>query len=61
MAHALQLTTVAEGVETAEQASFLCEQGCDDLQGYPICPPLNGAAMEGWLAQRQRSQVAASA
>lgn len=61
MAHALQITTVAEGVETAEQASFLREQGCDDLQGYLICPPLNAAAMEGWLAQRQPSRVAAPA
>ena len=61
MAHALQLTTVAEGVETPEQLHFLREQGCDDVQGDLICPPLNGKALDGWLAQRQPSRTAARA
>ena len=34
MAHSLQLGVVAEGVETAEQAEYLRELECDDLQGY---------------------------
>jgi hypothetical protein len=34
MAHALDKRVVAEGVETAEQAAFLRELGCDELQGY---------------------------
>ncbi|MBY0439495.1 MAG: EAL domain-containing protein, partial [Burkholderiales bacterium] len=50
MAHALQLATVAEGVETAEQFAFLRDQGCDDLQGYLICPPLNRDAIGDWLS-----------
>ncbi|MCE2948300.1 MAG: putative bifunctional diguanylate cyclase/phosphodiesterase [bacterium] len=53
MAHALQLTTVAEGVETVQQVRFLRDCGCDDLQGYLICPPLNGDAMNDWLSSRQ--------
>ena len=46
MAGALGLRVVAEGVETAEQLSTLCEFGCDCIQGYyfsrPV-PPDNAA------------------
>ncbi len=34
MARQLELKTVAEGVETPEQARFLIENGCDMLQGF---------------------------
>lgn len=40
MAHALDLTVVAEGVETPEQRLFLQAYRCDRLQGYWLSHPL---------------------
>jgi diguanylate cyclase (GGDEF)-like protein/PAS domain S-box-containing protein len=40
LAHTLELSVVAEGVETAEQLAFLIEHGCDFAQGYHLAPPL---------------------
>lgn len=34
LAHSLDLTLVAEGVETAEQLAFLKEHGCESYQGW---------------------------
>jgi diguanylate cyclase (GGDEF)-like protein len=34
MAHSLRLKVVAEGVESEAQLSFLCGQGCDEIQGH---------------------------
>jgi diguanylate cyclase (GGDEF)-like protein/PAS domain S-box-containing protein len=41
LGHGLNLTVIAEGVETVSQASFLCKHGCDGIQGFLICEPLD--------------------
>ena len=41
MAHSLGLNVVAEGVETVEQLNYLREQGCDEIQGFWLSPPLD--------------------
>jgi diguanylate cyclase (GGDEF)-like protein/PAS domain S-box-containing protein len=40
LGHGLEMSIVAEGVETQEQLSFLAEEGCDAVQGYFIGKPL---------------------
>ena len=40
MAHALDMTVVAEGVETLEQVQLLRDLGCDEMQGYYISRPV---------------------
>ena len=39
LAHNLELTVVAEGVETGQQLMFLRASGCEEVQGYLISPP----------------------
>jgi diguanylate cyclase (GGDEF)-like protein/PAS domain S-box-containing protein len=40
LGHGLEMSIVAEGVETAEQLVFLSDEGCDAVQGYLIGKPL---------------------
>ena len=40
LAHGLDMSVVAEGVETLEQLSFLVSEDCDAVQGYLIGKPL---------------------
>ena len=39
LAHELDMTVVAEGVETPEQLARLAEYGCDVAQGYLLGRP----------------------
>jgi len=40
LGHRLDLTVVAEGVETAEERAFLTGEGCDAIQGFLFSRPL---------------------
>jgi len=50
LAHALGLSVVAEGVETAEQRDILIDLDCDELQGYLFARPMTAAALLAWTA-----------
>lgn len=49
MGHSLGMSIIAEGVETAEQAEFLREHGCDRLQGYLFSAPADLARIRDLL------------
>jgi diguanylate cyclase (GGDEF)-like protein/PAS domain S-box-containing protein len=53
MARTLNLKTIAEGVETDAQHQFLRREGCDMMQGYRFCRPMDAAALEMWIATRE--------
>ena len=40
MSKSLGLQTIAEGVETVEQLTYLRAQGCDEVQGYYYSKPM---------------------
>ncbi|MEU4522915.1 EAL domain-containing protein [Amycolatopsis sp. NPDC024027] len=47
MAHAVDLTVIAEGVESAEQLELLRTLGCDQAQGYYLGRPVPAAELFG--------------
>ena len=52
VAQSLGMGTVAEGVETEEQAEVLHALECDKCQGYLYAKPLTAEAATRWLAER---------
>lgn len=46
LAHNMQLTVVAEGVEKQCQADWLAAQGCDQAQGFMYAKPMTAKQLE---------------
>ena len=52
LAHNLDLTVVAEGVEDEQQLGYLRAERCDEIQGYLISRPLNPSDFAAWATKR---------
>jgi EAL domain-containing protein (putative c-di-GMP-specific phosphodiesterase class I) len=52
MAHVLELTVVAEGVETTEQLRILQELSCNEVQGYLISRPVPASEVPRLMMKR---------
>jgi EAL domain-containing protein (putative c-di-GMP-specific phosphodiesterase class I) len=51
MAHRLNLTVIAEGVETEDQLAMLRDRDCDEIQGYLFCKPVPADQMTELLRE----------
>ncbi|MGA8708936.1 MAG: EAL domain-containing protein [Steroidobacteraceae bacterium] len=54
LAHNLKLNTVAEGVETEDQAKLLAMLRCDQIQGYLVSKPLPFDDMTAFLSRTKK-------
>ena len=52
LAHSLQMSVVAEGVETEGQLEFLRQQHCDEIQGYFYARPMPWGDLVQFLSNR---------
>jgi len=54
LSHNLNLSVIAEGVETDFQSKFLISKGCDVLQGYLYGKPMTEAEFEKLITQKTK-------
>ena len=57
MAHAMGLKTIAEGIETPQQAAFLRKARIDAMQGYLLGLPMAPGHIEQWMETRGRGAI----
>ena len=57
MASSLDLQTIAEGVETANQLNFLRLQGCNEAQGYYFSKPLTADQFHEFVRKNQDTRL----
>ena len=60
LAHAFDMTVVAEGVETAQATETLRELGCDVLQGYHFSRPVVQEQLLKYLKEQGRTRAAST-
>jgi EAL domain-containing protein (putative c-di-GMP-specific phosphodiesterase class I) len=60
LGHALDLTVIAEGVETQEQLQYLSSLGCDVVQGFLFSKSLSAPAFEELLIEQRRAAASST-
>jgi diguanylate cyclase (GGDEF)-like protein len=55
LSHNLGLPTTAEGVESADDAAWLLEQGCDLGQGFYFAQPMDSRATSAFIGAAQKA------
>lgn len=58
VARTLGMTTVAEGIETEDQAALMAELACDRGQGWLFGRPMRAEALERWIEAATEGSVA---
>ena len=58
LGRSLGIPTTAEGVETAEQATLLKEEGCTEVQGFHFAAPRPASEVEAMLSKRTLRLIA---
>ena len=53
LAHVLDLSVVAEGVETEGQRKILQDLGCDEMQGFLFSKPMREDKMIAWIGRKK--------
>jgi EAL domain-containing protein (putative c-di-GMP-specific phosphodiesterase class I) len=57
LAHAVDLTVIAEGVEDPRTWDWLLELRCDAIQGFQLSRPMPPDDLPGWLEAHERAAV----
>jgi diguanylate cyclase (GGDEF)-like protein/PAS domain S-box-containing protein len=60
LGHALDLTVIAEGVETQEQLRYLSSLGCDVVQGFLFSKSLPAPVFEELLLEQRRAAASST-
>ncbi|MET4066898.1 diguanylate cyclase (GGDEF)-like protein/PAS domain S-box-containing protein [Bradyrhizobium sp. S3.2.6] len=58
LGHGLEMSIIAEGVETIDQLAFLAREGCDGVQGYLLGKPLPIGKYAGLVGRVEAMELA---
>lgn len=58
LGHGLEMSIIAEGVETIDQLAFLAREGCDGVQGYLLGKPLPIGQYAGLVGRVEAMELA---
>lgn len=58
LGHGLEMSIIAEGVETVDQLAFLAKEGCDGVQGYLLGKPLPIGKYAGLVGRAEAVELA---